>query len=82
MNALTEALVTILSLVVGVAILSVLVSPKSQTSAVISAGSSGFANVLSAATAPVTGASTAPNVGSGGGWNAGTFGFGNFQLPM
>jgi hypothetical protein len=80
MSQLTEAVFTILSLVVGVAILSVLVSPRSQTAAVIGAGSSGFANVLSAATAPVTGATTAPNVG--GGFNAGSFGLSNFQLPL
>jgi hypothetical protein len=80
MNQLTEAVVTILSLVVGVAILSVLVSPRAKTASVIQAGTSGFSNVISAATAPVTGAAVAPNVG--GGFNAMQYGFNNFQLPF
>jgi hypothetical protein len=47
---------------------------------VIQAGTSGFSNVISAATAPVTGAAVAPNVG--GGFNAMQYGFNNFQLPF
>jgi hypothetical protein len=55
MDKLTEAVVTILSLIVGVAILSVLVSPKAQTSQVIQATASGFGNSLAVAMSPVTG---------------------------
>jgi PRD1 phage membrane DNA delivery len=71
MDRLTEAIVTILSLIVGVAILSVLVSPKAQTSQVIQATASGFGNDLAVAMSPVTGAATNivltyPNQNSGG----------------
>lgn len=71
MNQLTESLVTIGVAIVGVAILAVLVSQRSQTPAVLGALGSAFANSLSAATAPVTGAATAPNVGGGSGWAMG-----------
>lgn len=76
MNSITESVVTILTAIVGVAILSVLVSQRSNTAGVLSAGGSAFANALSAATAPVTGASTAPNVGSNS-----QFGLGNLSMP-
>lgn len=56
MNNITEAVVTILSAIVGVAILSVLVSPKSQTAQVVQAVASGFGNSLAVAMSPVTGA--------------------------
>ena len=41
--------------IVGVAVVAVLVSNRSQTPAVIKSLSQGFAGALSAATAPVTG---------------------------
>ena len=55
MNQITEVIVTVATLIVGVAILSVLVSRNSNTVGVIQAASSGFGSALSVATAPVTG---------------------------
>lgn len=77
MSQLTEAVVTILSLIVGVAILSVLVSGKSQTASVIGAGSAAFSNAISAATAPVTGTATAPVNSSGSAFGS----LPSFNLP-
>jgi PRD1 phage membrane DNA delivery len=56
MNTLTEMLVTIGTAIVGLAIVSVLVSKKSQTPAVIQASGSAFSNALAVAESPVTGA--------------------------
>lgn len=55
MNNLTEAAVTIFSAIIGVAILSVLVSQKANTAGVIQAAASGFSNSIGAAVSPVTG---------------------------
>ena len=57
MNSGVEAVVTILSGIIGVAILAVLVSQKSNTTGVIQAFGSAFVNALGVAEAPVTGAS-------------------------
>lgn len=57
MNQLTEAMVTIFVAIVGVAVLSVLVSSKSNTTGVLQAFGSMFSNALGVATAPVSGAS-------------------------
>jgi hypothetical protein len=62
MNAFLEAIVTIATAIVGLAIVSVLVSRKSQTPQVIQASGSAFANSLGIAEAPVTGASYTPNL--------------------
>jgi hypothetical protein len=62
MSEITQALVVIALAIVGVAIVSVLVSRKSNTTGVIQAAASGFGNSLAVATAPVTGASTAINL--------------------
>jgi hypothetical protein len=56
MNSIVEAIATIALAVVGLAIVSVLVSKNAQTSAVIQAGASGLANNLGVAESPVTGA--------------------------
>lgn len=77
MNQITEAIVTIASLIIGVAILSVLVSPNAQTSSVIQAGSSGFVNALATAQSPVTGnrvdiVSSYPSQGLFGGFSGGS----------
>lgn len=56
MNPLIEGLVTIAGLVVGLGMVSVLVSKNANTSGVIQAGASGFGNVLGVAESPVTGA--------------------------
>lgn len=61
MDKLTEALVTIVGLIVGVAILSVIVSSKSNTTGVIQNLFSGLSNFLGVATAPVTGATQTIN---------------------
>lgn len=54
-DRLIDAVVTILTAIVGVAIIALLVSQKAQTSSVINAGGNAFATDLEAATAPVTG---------------------------
>ena len=56
LDKMTEAVVTILTAIVGLAMLAVLVSKKSQTPAVLQAAWSGFNNALGVAEAPVTGA--------------------------
>lgn len=77
MNELTNAVVTIATAIVGVAILAVLVSQRANTAGVLQAGGSAFAQALSAATAPVTGASNTPALPFGG-----VNGFGQgFSLP-
>jgi hypothetical protein len=55
-NTITEALVTIATAIVGLAIVAVLVSKKAQTPAVIQASGSAFSNALGVAESPVTGA--------------------------
>jgi PRD1 phage membrane DNA delivery len=55
MTPLVEAIVTIATAVVGLAIIATLVSRKAQTPAVIQAAASGFGNVLGVAESPVTG---------------------------
>lgn len=79
MSQITEAIVSIGALVIGLAILSVIVSGKSQTASVINSISAGFANSISAATAPVTGSAATPVVSTGGFGSLGSFG--NFGLP-
>jgi hypothetical protein len=56
MNPLVESIVTIATAIVGLAIVAVLVSKKSQTPAVIQAAGSAFGNSLGVAESPVTGA--------------------------
>lgn len=80
MDRITEAIVTIITAIVGVAILSVIVSRRSNTAGVLGAAGSAFANALSAATAPVTGAATAPNVGGQGSLGLNFSGF-NLTMP-
>jgi hypothetical protein len=55
MNAFVEGGITVALAVVGLAMLSVLVSRKSNTTGVIQAGASGFGNVLGVAMSPVSG---------------------------
>ena len=55
MNTITEMFVTIATAIIGLAIVSVLVSKKSQTPAVIQASGSAFSNALGVAESPVTG---------------------------
>lgn len=58
----TEAIVTIGTAIIGVAILAVIVSRNSNTTGVIQAAASGFGNALAVAVSPVTGASVTPNL--------------------
>jgi len=55
MSGATEMIVTIATAIVGVAILAVLVSSKSNTTGVLQAAGSAFSNALGVAVSPVTG---------------------------
>jgi len=55
MNNLIEAVVSIATAIVGVALLAVLVSRNANTANVIGASGDAFARALGAATGPVTG---------------------------
>jgi hypothetical protein len=55
MSTFIEAVVTIALAIVGLAIVSVLVSRNAQTPAVIQSAASGFANSVGVAQSPVTG---------------------------
>lgn len=74
MNQLTEAAVTILMAIVGVAILSVLVSRNSNTTGVLQALGSFFGNSLAVATAPVTGKAATPNLSYPGAFSSASLG--------
>lgn len=56
-----NSIVAVATAIIGVAVLAVMVSQKSQTASVIGAFTTGFAKDLEAATGPVTG--TNPSVG-------------------
>jgi hypothetical protein len=74
MNTFTEMIVTIATAIVGLAIVSVLVSRKSQTPAVIQSAGSAFSNALGVAESPVTGASYSLNLTYPGQDFSGSFG--------
>lgn len=74
MSTFTEMLTTIAGLIVAVAIVSVLVSKKSQTPAVIQASGSAFSNALGVAESPVTGATYNINLSYPGTDYSGSFG--------
>jgi len=71
-DQLISSVVTVLTALVGVAIIAVLVSKQANTSGVIQAGASGFAQDLSAAVSPVTG-----GMGLGSSFTGGGVGFVN-----
>lgn len=54
MDKFWETIITVASGIIGVAVLSVIVSRRSQTPQVIQAGGSAFANSLGVAMSPVT----------------------------
>lgn len=62
MNQITETVVTIATAIVGVALLALIVSRRSNTAGVIQAAGSAFSNALGVATSPVTGASVGLNL--------------------
>lgn len=64
MNQLVNGVVVILTAIIGVAILSVIVSRNSNTAGVLSAGASAFSGVLGTALSPINGSSGAMNFGS------------------
>lgn len=70
---LVTSVVTVITAIIGVAILAVLVSKNSQTSTVIKAASAGFATDLGAALAPISGGGLG---GFGTGFNVPTISFG------
>lgn len=80
MDRLTEAVVTIGTAIIGVAILAVLVSKRSDTANVLTASGKAFSGALGAATAPVTGAAPAGGGGFGSGFGVGYGGL-NLNLP-
>ncbi len=63
MNSLTETVVTIATAIVGVAILALIVSRKSNTAGVLQAAGSAFNNALGVAISPVTGQGYSTNLG-------------------
>lgn len=77
MNGITDTIVTIATLIVGVAILAILVSPKATTAKVIQAAASGFGNSLAVAQSPVTGNKV--NIDTS---YPDSSGFGAFNMPM
>jgi len=68
MNQLVNGVVVILTAIIGVAILSVIVSKNSNTPAVLGAGQQAFSGALGTALSPVTGGTmggmSMPNIGS------------------
>lgn len=65
-----EQITAILVAIVGVAILAVILSPKSQTSEVIGSAAHGFSEALGVAVSPITGGS-GMNTFAGGGFTTG-----------
>lgn len=57
MNQLVNGILVVLTAIIGVAILSVLVSRNANTAGVLSAGSQAFSGALGTAISPVTGSS-------------------------
>lgn len=74
---LITSVVTVLTAIIGVAIIAVLVSRNANTVGVISAGGSAFSGALGTALSPVTGASGFSNFGGGFGQSPTGFG-GNY----
>jgi hypothetical protein len=58
-----ESIVTVLTAIIGVAIISVLVSKQANTSSVVSSAGKAFSQVLGAAVNPVSNASGLSNLG-------------------
>lgn len=70
-DTLVTSVVTILTAIIGVAILAVLVSPRAQTAGVLQAGGRAFSGVLGSALSPITstGAFGFTGLGPGSGVN-------------
>lgn len=66
-DQLITSVVTVLTAIIGVAIIAVLVSQKANTSGVITASGNAFTGALNAAISPITGSSgSALGLGFGG----------------
>lgn len=65
-DQLISSVVTVLTAIVGVAIIAVLVSQKANTAGVIQAGGSAFSGALGTALSPVTGSSSFGSFTGGG----------------
>jgi hypothetical protein len=76
MNEVLRDLTTVLMAIIGVAILALLVSKKSNTTGVINSSSSAFNSALGTAESPVTGYDPGPPIYSQSGF-LGT----SFQIP-
>lgn len=63
MNGITAAALSILGAVIGLAVVSVLVSKNAQTSSVVTATGTALSGVIGAAVNPVTNASNNGNLG-------------------
>lgn len=74
MNTALEAVITIASALIGLAIIATLVSKKAQTPAVLQAAGSAFSNAMAVAESPVTGASYHVNLSYPGSDISGSFG--------
>jgi hypothetical protein len=66
-DQLITSVVTVLTAIVGVAIIAVLVSKNANTAGVISAGGSAFGSALGVALSPVTGSGGFGSFTGGGG---------------
>lgn len=64
-ESLTTSVVTVLTAIIGVAILAILVSKNSATSNVLQAGGSAFSSILGTAISPVSGSGLGINLGGG-----------------
>lgn len=62
MNAFMEGVVSIALAIVGLAVVAVIVSKKSNAGGIIQSAASGLANNIGVATSPVTGASFSMNL--------------------
>ncbi len=60
MNRWLEQIVVVLTAIVGLAMLSVLVSKNAQTGNIITTAGTAFANAIGAAVSPVTGGNIVP----------------------
>jgi PRD1 phage membrane DNA delivery len=66
-DSLITSVVTVLTAIVGVAIIATLVSKNANTAGVLTAGGSAFSNALGTALSPVTGGSGSFGSFTGGG---------------
>jgi PRD1 phage membrane DNA delivery len=76
MSPFFETLTTIALAIVGLGVVSVLVSKKAQTPAVIQSAGSAFGNAMGVAESPVTGATYQIDLSYPGQDLTGSFGFG------